>query len=187
MKPIKAISCAVAGLFLACAGSGAHAEIEQVTAAAGQYVPQLTLPKLPRVTGWQLSPSASLIQRARVLLPANKTLANTDVIISAMAYPKSALAANATIDDFIKAVQQNDRRADPSRTTASAQALTDKAGRTLKTYTFTGGDGAAGETAYGTETSNGVAYWTVFVISARSSVAFADNAASFRNLIASYQ
>ena len=187
MKPFKAISYTLAGLLLACVGSAARAEIEQITATNGQYVPQMSLPKLPRVTGWTLSPSASLAERARVLLPAGKTLATTDAVISAMAYPKTALAANATLDDFIRAVQQNDRRMDPGRAIAPVAGLTDKAGRTLKAYTFTGGDGAAGETAYGTETSNGASYWTVFIISARTPVALADNIASFRNVIAAYQ
>ena len=187
MKPFKAISYILAGLLLACVGSGARAEIEQITAGSGQYIPQMSLPKLPRVPGWTLSPSASLAQRARVLLPAGKTLATTDALISAMAYPKSVLAANATLDDFIHAVQQNDKRMDPGRTITPATALTDKAGRGLKVYTFTGGDGAAGETAYGMETSNGVGYWTVFIISARTAVAMADNVASFRNVIAAYQ
>ena len=187
MKPFKAISYTLAGFLLACVGSGARAEIEQITVGAGQYVPQMSLPKLPKVAGWTLSPSASLAERARVLLPASKTLATTDAVISAVAYPKSALATNATLDDFIQAVQQNDKRMDPRRAIAPAAALADKSGRGLKVYTFNGGEGAAGETAYGMETSNGVAYWTVFIISARTAVALADNVASFRKVIAAYQ
>jgi hypothetical protein len=187
MKPLRSRTFALSGLLLACVAASARAEVEQVTQPGGQYVPAMALPKLPHVAGWVLSPSACLAERARVLLPAGKTLATTNAQITAMAYAKSVLTPGATLDEFVAAVQANDQKDDPDRIATPAAALTDKTGQVLRAFTFKGAEGAVGEALYGSETSGGATYFTVFTLSARDAVAFSDSIASFRNVIAAYQ
>jgi hypothetical protein len=180
-------SLRLAGLFIALAAGPALAEVEQIVPPGGQYLAPMSLPKLPKVVGWAPNPSASLLQHARVLLPPGKTLDNTDAIISAIAYPQKALNGAPNIDAFIRLVQANDRQTDPGRTSAAAAPLIDKAGRTLRVYTFKSGDNAPGEVAYGTETVGGVVYFTTFTLSARNAVALSNSMASFRDMLANYQ
>ncbi len=180
-------SLLLGSLFTALAAGSALAEIEPIIAPGSQYLAPLTLPKLPKVIGWTPNPSASLLEHSRVLLPPGKTLDTTEAIISATAYPQSAVSNTTTLDAFISRVQASDRQGDPGRTTAEAAALTDKAGRRLRVFTFKGGDGAVGEVAYGSETSGGVAYWTAFTISALNAKALGESMASFRDLLANYQ
>jgi hypothetical protein len=180
-------SLRLASLFIAFAAGPALAAIEPIVPPSGQYLTPMSLPILPKVIGWVPNPSASLLQHARVLLPPGKTLDNTDVIISAVAYDKNALINAPSFDDFIRLVQANDRQSDPGRTTATAPALSDKAGRPLRVYTFKNSDGAPGEVAYGTEITGGTIYYTAFTVSARNAVALSNSLASFRDMLANYQ
>lgn len=180
-------SLLLGSLFTALMAGSATAEIEAIIPPGGQYLPAMNLPKLPKVIGFLPNPSASMLEHARVLLPQGKTLNDTDILISATAYPQSVMRGSPTLDNFIQAIQQSDAQSDPGRKAVEAKPITDRAGRKLRVFTFQGGDGGAGEVAYGSETSNGAAYFTAFTISARNAVALSNNMASFRDLMANYQ
>ena len=172
-----------AGLTACLTVGVAHAEVESIIPAGGQYMQALDIPKLPVVPGWSFDPALSLADRSRVLFPTGRTVDTAPAMIAAQAVPRAAVSSVKALDGVITALEGQIAAADRGRAAIELQPLVTNAGQTLRMYSFRTGEGMPGLVAYGSDAT----HWLSFTLSVKDPATLADNSAVFRRMLADYR
>jgi hypothetical protein len=146
-------------------------------------------PKLKEVNGWFQDIPSSFHYRANTQAPKGFTFSNAEAVIYAKAVYKPEEPEAKNLDQFIENDKASFKSNDPGLKLIEAGEIKDSKGRTYKAIEFKPSPGGNWEQVTYSEEIDGDKneYYLVFVLSAKTEVAYKSALKAFREFIISYE